>query len=626
MAAPGPVPKSEYEARIHSWESAVPWYRRISGRTGLQGKLVLSFMFLLTVSLGSSCYLFLSESHLVLDRVMGDQARAVAQTLAMAGETPLVRRDIPELNRIGRDLLRNRELVAVAFYGPGGELLALASGDTELDSAPAALLPNPKDQTGELLQVNRRRSARLGSYIQVTAPVTTLRQAVPGGRPAGSKLAGYVTLCFSQNNDELALARVTQLMILIGGVTALVSLPLVYGLIHRIFHPIRQLVEATERIAGGELEAHVAINRPDVIGTLARSFNEMVKTVRRQQKEVADTNTALGEANSQLADANIRLAEANEQLEHANHDLEQKVLHRTGQLEAANKRLRSEILEKEDFLRAVSHDLNAPLRNISGMATMLLLKHREKFDADVINRLERIQKNVQAETDLIAELLELSRIKTRRLKLEPVDIDGMVRELDELFEDDLRQHEIRLIVDNPLPVLHCERARLRQVFQNLVDNAVKYMGDGSPALDGPTDGAAPPSAPVKEIHVGCVVRDDEAEFYVRDTGIGIDPEDLDKVFYVFRRGKNAAAQNVAGKGVGLASVKSIVETYNGSIWVNSERGRGSTFRFTINGQYVVPQGGKSAAAATVTVAAFAGESAARVAPDGEGSLETGKAA
>jgi len=84
------------------------------------------------------------------------------------------------------------------------------------------------------------------------------------------------------------------------------------------------------------------------------------------------------------------------------------------------------------------------------------------------------------------------------------------------------------------------------------------------------------------------VRGDEAEFFVRDTGIGIDPEDLDKVFYVFRRGKGAAVQNVSGKGVGLASVKSIVETYNGSIWVESRPGAGSTFRFTVNGQYVLP--------------------------------------
>src|SRR5215210_2716881 len=89
MASPEPKPDPDYESPILSWERKVPWYRRVSGRTGLQGKLVLSFMFLLTVSLGSSCWLFLTESHVVLDRIMSDQAVAVAQTLAMAGETPM---------------------------------------------------------------------------------------------------------------------------------------------------------------------------------------------------------------------------------------------------------------------------------------------------------------------------------------------------------------------------------------------------------------------------------------------------------------------------------------------------------------------------------------------------------
>jgi signal transduction histidine kinase len=119
-----------------------------------------------------------------------------------------------------------------------------------------------------------------------------------------------------------------------------------------------------------------------------------------------------------------------------------------------------------------------------------------------------------------------------------------------------------------------ERARLRQVFQNLIDNAIKYMGDGIS----------------REIHVGCDVRAGEAEFYVRDTGIGIEAEDLSKVFVVFRRGKNTQAQNVAGKGVGLASVKSIVETYSGTIWVDSAVGQGSTFRFTVNGKFLATAG------------------------------------
>jgi signal transduction histidine kinase len=155
--------------------------------------------------------------------------------------------------------------------------------------------------------------------------------------------------------------------------------------------------------------------------------------------------------------------------------------------------------------------------------------------------------------------------------MEPVEVQQIIHELGELLENDLKSRGIALITDGTLPTIHCEKARLRQVFQNLIDNAIKYMGD---------------AGATKEIHVGCCVGHNEVEFYVRDTGIGIDPEDIGKVFFIFRRGKNTATANVPGKGVGLASVKSIIETYSGTIWVESELGKGSTFRFTINGKYL----------------------------------------
>jgi len=349
--------------------------------------------------------------------------------------------------------------------------------------------------------------------------------------------------------EETQLREANLFAIGFGGLTLMLCLPLGYLLVHRIFTPIRQFVTATERIAAGDLETRVAIDRHDAIGDLARSFNQMVRTVRSQRQE----------------------------LQNANDDLEQKVEQRTAQLATANHRLSDEIAEKEDFLRAVSHDLGAPLRNIGGMASILMARHRQKLDPDVIHRLERIQHNVEVESGLIGELLELSRIKSRRHQLAPVEIAGLLHDLKDIFEADLNSRQIEFVIDTPMPVIVAERPRLRQIFQNLIDNAIKYMGDGA----------------VREIHVGVTVRPDEAEFYVRDTGLGIESEDMDKVFRVFRRGKNSAALNIAGKGVGLASVKSIVETYDGSIWVESVFGQGSTFRFTINGRFIastMPQG------------------------------------
>ena len=117
--------------------------------------------------------------------------------------------------------------------------------------------------------------------------------------------------------------------------------------------------------------------------------------------------------------------------------------------------------------------------------------------------------------------------------MEPVDIAQVIEGLRGIFENDLRSRRIDLIVDTRLPTLNAEKMRLRQLFQNLIDNAIKYMGDG----------------PTREIHIGCGMTPTEAEFYVRDTGIGIDPDDIEKVFFVFRRGRNTIAQSIAGKGV-----------------------------------------------------------------------------
>jgi signal transduction histidine kinase len=528
-----------------------PAWRRTSNRLGLQGKLIVCFMMLLVAALGGSHYLFLHESRAALWHAATQRGMSLAQTLAMASRIPLDSDDKPELSRMAREFVKNADIVNVAFADAKGKVLAAASPDPDFHWQD--LTPDGRVDPQQLMKPRQGRSKVLGNFVTVSAPVIrVITTQGPEGKQVGSRLVGYVTLSTSEQEEEAGLNRVYGVLLFVGCGVLLMTFPAVYALVRRIFLPIRQLVQATNQIAAGDLDAQVQADRQDLIGTLARSFNEMVQQIKRQRQALAD----------------------------ANRDLEEKVKHRTSQLEAANKRLKAEIAEKEDFLRAVSHDLNAPLRNISGMTTMLLMKSREKFDDEVVHRLERIQQNVQVETDLIAELLELSRIKTRRQKMEAVDIERLVHQVAGLFENDLKSRRIELIVDMPLPTITCEKARMRQVFQNLIDNAIKYMGDGL----------------TREIHIGCVARSSEAEFYVRDTGIGIDVDDRDKVFFVFRRGKNTAAQHVAGKGIGLASVKSIIETYEGSIWLDSEVGQGSTFRFTINGKFV-PQANRPPAKA-----------------------------
>jgi signal transduction histidine kinase len=519
--------------------------RRFATRSGLglQGRVIFCFFALLTITLGATVYVYFKHSTDQLADLMGEQARQLSSALAMSVERPLQSGARDELMRTGRELIKSRNVLFVGFFDVDGQPIAVASRDADIDLRDLQALGAA---TRTLMQARYANSSLFGQYVETVAPV--LASSASGE----SRLVGYVAVGVSQESEAARLKEITRVIVIIAFLAVALSVLVGSALVHRLFHPIRALVAATHQIISGDLDTRVDIERKDVIGQLARAFNEMVIWVKKQQRD---------------------LAAANHMLLEANRDLEVRIAQRTAQLETANNRLSTEIAEKEAFLRAVSHDLNAPLRNIDGMATMLLMKHREKLDEDVVHRLERIKKNVEMETGLITELLELSRIKSRRQKMEMVDIDALVRQLADVFEEDLRSRDIELLIESPLPVLECERARLRQVFQNLVDNAIKYMGE-------------PASGKPRQIRVGCALRNTEAEFFVRDTGIGIEADEIDKVFQVFRRGRTAQASNVGGKGVGLASVRSIVETYNGRIWVESKLGHGSTFKFTINGRYV----------------------------------------
>ncbi|MCL2648171.1 MAG: HAMP domain-containing histidine kinase [Phycisphaerales bacterium] len=301
--------------------------------------------------------------------------------------------------------------------------------------------------------------------------------------------------------------------------------------------PIQQLARGAHALAGGDLAHRVLIRRSDELGELAFAFNHMADTVQRQQEDIQQINA----------------------------NLEQMIEDRTAQLQRANHRLTAEIAEKEDFLRAVSHDLNAPLRNIAGMTSMLMMKYGATLEKDAIQRLERIQTNVATQSELINELLELSRIRTRREKIEQVDLHELLTAVADSFAGDIETKRITLTINGRLPVMKCEKARLRQVFQNLIDNAIKYMRE-----DGP-----------RTIGVSVRWEPQEVVISVEDTGMGIAANEIANLFHVFRRAKNAAMMKIPGKGVGLASVKAIVENYHGRLWAESQAGQGTTFHMAI---------------------------------------------
>jgi signal transduction histidine kinase len=361
-------------------------------------------------------------------------------------------------------------------------------------------------------------------------------------QPEDRKLEGFVLLALHEPKliatlDHLSAAQATA-----AGVICLLAMPIAVWYSKRWTAPVRALLAATGRLALGLSPGTIKVKDKDELGVLAIAFNRSAQ----------------------------QLFAAQAQLRQANEDLEQKVSDRTAELETANRRLESEIHDKNEFLRAVTHDLSAPLRNIGGMANMLIIKHDEQLTDDAITKLKRISANVDVQAGLISDLMELSRIRSRPGKKERIDLQELLRELGENLSYDLERNRITLQIDQGAPTIIAERNRFQQVFMNLLDNGIKYMGD----------------AAERKITISFDQIDDQLQFSVTDTGQGIDAKDVPHVFNVFRRGTYSGTHDVPGRGIGLASVKSIVECYGGRVWVESRRNMGSTFHFTLDARQV----------------------------------------
>ena len=376
----------------------------------------------------------------------------------------------------------------------------------------------------------------IAQRLPVWNPPLRVTADQPTADSADRELVGFVTLGLTDRSMGAVLVELRAAQLVVALVACVVLLPGVLLLFMRWLAPLRRLTEAVGELSEGRRPAPVPDRGKDELGLLGRAFNAMVD----------------------------RLFAAHAELERANQHLEGEVARRTAQLQAANQRLEAEIRDKDDFLRAVTHDLGAPVRNISGLASMISAKYANALADDALRKLDRINANARHQTELIHDLLELSRIRTRPGKRERFALQGVLDQLRDAFDYDLDHAGITLDIQGSMPTLFAERNRVRQVFQNLLDNAVKYMLDAATRLI------------TIEHH-----EDEHHHFFaVADTGRGIAEEDLKDVFQVFRRASHSGTDRVAGKGVGLASVKSIVEAYGGSIHVSSKLGEGTRFDFT----------------------------------------------
>ncbi|MCA6463112.1 MAG: PAS domain-containing protein, partial [Chitinophagaceae bacterium] len=236
-------------------------------------------------------------------------------------------------------------------------------------------------------------------------------------------------------------------------------------------------------------------------------------------------------------------------------ELNKQLKQRADELAASN-------VELERFAYVASHDMQEPLRMITSFLQLFRKKYQEKIDDTAEQYLHFVMDGADRMKRLITDLLEYSRIGSNKGVAESIDINQLMKEVQEVFVNRIAECEATIVCKD-LPVIMGNKTQLFQLFQNLVGNALKYIGKEKPI-----------------VIVSGQEEDNHFLFSVQDNGIGIKPMFFDKIFVLFQRLHHK--HQYSGTGIGLSVCKKIVEKHGGKIWVTSEPDKGSTFYFTIS--------------------------------------------
>ncbi|HKC63659.1 MAG TPA: ATP-binding protein [Pyrinomonadaceae bacterium] len=271
----------------------------------------------------------------------------------------------------------------------------------------------------------------------------------------------------------------------------------------------------------------------------------------------------LQQQNRDLAKILAELEEKREQLEELNRQLNES----NRELNEANAKLRELAELREEFLALTTHDLRSPLTVISGVISFFTSGRLGELSPEQKNMVSMMERNTRNLIELVNDLLDASKLEsgTMRLDVTSFDLRGLLDELRETMEPLAKEKGIELVetIPSDLPQVEADRAKIRRVLQNLLSNALKFTPKGG------------------RVEFSAEQMDGRVSVKVSDTGVGIAPEDVDRLFDKYEQARSRATRGEKGTGLGLYITKQLVELHGSEIKVESEVGKGSTFSFTL---------------------------------------------
>jgi signal transduction histidine kinase len=354
-------------------------------------------------------------------------------------------------------------------------------------------------------------------------------------RDLPAPLVGLVQVGFTDYQYQFLLRQLAWQVAIITGVIIAVGIGIVVYIARRMTRPLNELIAVARQVASGDLSASVTSRSSDEIGKLTEVFNQMTTSIRSREADLVEwtrtLETKVGERTRELQDANVRLQELDR--------------------------------VKTSLVSNASHELRTPLTAIKVHVTNLLDGVTGALNSDQIENLDRVHSNVERLRTLIDDLLDLSHLHTGLgdVKKEAVSLDDLVNEALQSLRFFSEQKHLSMTAAFPtsFPPISADREKLRRILTNLIHNAIKFSSEGG------------------RVHIEAHRHDAETiTMVVEDSGCGIAPEDLDKVFIPFYRSPAHVTQ-FRGSGLGLSITKELIELHHGAIWVESLVGKGSRF-------------------------------------------------